>query len=329
MGITTIWADQNAPEPALPHAVLNIISGPVKRGHDEQIQTQDMTRAKSIRVTPTPAPSATYTIQIGATAYTFVSPPALPIEAIVTAQQLGEAGEVYTVTLDGAPISYTLSDEPTWEELQAGLIAAIIAEGYVAVPTGLFSVKVTAPGGATFTISISANLSKTQTLAYPTAADITAGLDAAMSEAPQVVTDNAGTLDITGADVFAVTVTSNLSWRNLDAGHEITLTATGQRQITVSVHVLGPGALAAIETAQARLGLQSVIDALLTGGLAVIDAGPIQNLTAIANARRIDRRQMDVRFSLVSTAAEDTGYITKAHVEAPGLGVDQTIGVLP
>lgn len=40
-GLTTIWANQNAPQPAYPYAVLNIISGPVVLGIDETRATVD------------------------------------------------------------------------------------------------------------------------------------------------------------------------------------------------------------------------------------------------------------------------------------------------
>ncbi|MCK5603480.1 hypothetical protein KAR91_16465 [Candidatus Pacearchaeota archaeon] len=41
-GITTIWANQNAPQPATPYITLNIISGPVKIGGSDTMFWDDV-----------------------------------------------------------------------------------------------------------------------------------------------------------------------------------------------------------------------------------------------------------------------------------------------
>jgi hypothetical protein len=245
-GITAIWADQNAPEPGYPYATLNIISGPIKVGMDELVQSEDLTRAGNVKVTPVAHDATTYTDTINGTAYSYLS------------------GAGATVA-----------------EICAGLVAAITAG----------SQPVTATDHGTY---------------YT------------------VETNEAG-------EIFTLVVDANQTWVNVDLGHEIEFKAAGPRTMTVSCQVMGEGALGYITLAQQALSLPSVLAALLAAGLGVIEAGPITNITAIANARRLSRHSMDVRFALGSEIAEQTGYIQTTEVTSdfgtidPDLQLDHEI----
>ena len=184
-----------------------------------------------------------------------------------------------------------------------------------------------------FTPAVAADATYTVTLggvAYsytasdaPTAAEITAGLKAAITGSLYTVTDNAGTLDIAAAAVFLVTVTSNLSWSNLDAGHEITETALGSRRLAfqITFHVdednmVAGGAYAWAETVQTSLSLESVVAALWAQGVAVVKTTGLRDMSQVVNGQWESRAVFDVVFRVLVQFSEDTGYI--GHVTATG-----------
>ncbi len=99
------------------------------------------------------------------------------------------------------------------------------------------------------------------------------------------------------------------------AGEEIEQTVTLHQEVTVSCQVYaaataGTGtAKEYLEKARTALFLPTRLDALSTAGLAVVEMGDTQDLTALLGTAWESRAAMDVRMNLVDTAVEKTGYI--------------------
>lgn len=99
-GIDTIWANQNAPRPAYPYAVLNIDSGPMPEGWDEHRSSVDLTVATDVKVTPVASNSVTYTITINGTDFNFTA------DADATVAEI-TAGLKAVIDLGSEPVTVT------------------------------------------------------------------------------------------------------------------------------------------------------------------------------------------------------------------------------
>lgn len=130
-----------------------------------------------------------------------------------------------------------------------------------------------------------------------------------------------GTLKISGPRQSSPTPeilnTTNLS---NPAGQEIEQTVVLHGQITVSCQVYarpttGAGtARELLEQARKALFLPTQRERLRAAGLALVEAGDTQDLTALLETTWQSRAVMDVRFNVVDTASEKTGYIATVNV---------------
>jgi hypothetical protein len=104
------------------------------------------------------------------------------------------------------------------------------------------------------------------------------------------------------------------------AGQEIEQTVIGHGEITVSCQIFAfptTGHLTArqaLERAKLRLYLPTTRAALRVAGLALVQAGDTQDLTALLETSWQSRAAMDVRFNVVDSMTEKTGYIDTANV---------------
>ena len=232
---TVIFSNQRTPQPAYPYCSVYLIASAKEGGRDELITADQLTTAKSVRVTPTVQNTAAYTITLNGTAYT-----------------------------------YTSDSSATAAEITAGLKAIVTATGFT-------------------------------------------------------VTDNHGTLDISKATTFAIVVTSNLAWANLDAGHDVSMVTTGPRKLTyqITFHTdetslraggFDSSAQALAESCVSSLSKQSVIDALYAAGLAIVRDQGIKSLDLVVNGEWLSRASVDVQFRAAAQMTEDTGYINSVEV---------------
>jgi hypothetical protein len=103
-------------------------------------------------------------------------------------------------------------------------------------------------------------------------------------------------------------------------GQEMAETVTGQREVTLTVDVLsdvvtGDGtAMEFLENALTGLSLPSQRATLRLAGLSVVDWENPLDLSALVATAYQSRASADVRFYLVDTVTERTGYIETAEV---------------
>jgi hypothetical protein len=117
---TAIFEGQSVPQPAFPYASIMVTGDTREGGRDAVTSATDLTRAQSVRVTPTVLPSVTYTITIGST-----------------------------------PYSYTASSSPTASEITAGLKTALPAAPQTVTDNhGTLDIA----GTTVFLLTVSANL---------------------------------------------------------------------------------------------------------------------------------------------------------------------------
>lgn len=105
-----------------------------------------------------------------------------------------------------------------------------------------------------------------------------------------------------------------------DLGEEITHYAERLGELNVSVQAYtsathgNDSARAVLEKAQAALELSTYRFQLNAVGLGVLDAGRVQWVPRVSNAAIEGRAVLDVRFALLQTAEQKTGYIATAEV---------------
>lgn len=130
-----------------------------------------------------------------------------------------------------------------------------------------------------------------------------------------------GTLKITGPRQSTPTPeVANVTNLDNPAGQEIEQTVIMRGEITVSCQVFsqvtaGAGtARELLQQARIALFLPARRQALADAGLALVQAGDTQDLTALLETTWQSRAAMDVRFNVVDTATERTGYIATVNV---------------
>lgn len=89
----------------------------------------------------------------------------------------------------------------------------------------------------------------------------------------------------------------------------------GQRRLTVSVNIWGPGAIAMMEAAQDGLERYDVMDGLEAAGLAPWNRGESKDLTGLMETNYEERAQIDVVFGYTSESEEDVSYIATVEYE--------------
>jgi hypothetical protein len=103
-------------------------------------------------------------------------------------------------------------------------------------------------------------------------------------------------------------------------GQEVEQLVIGQRELGVSVKAFtskttgdssGSALLGRVKTA---IGLPSVRGALIDAGLGVTDVGDVQDLSTVFGAEFEGRALLEVRFHVVDTASERTGYIETVNL---------------
>jgi hypothetical protein len=104
------------------------------------------------------------------------------------------------------------------------------------------------------------------------------------------------------------------------AGLEVQETIVERSIVTVTCQVFSAVTTGAgtareyLREAKKSLFLPTQRAALAAAGLAVVDAGDTQDLSALLETTWQSRAAMDVRFSIVDTASEGTGYIAGANL---------------
>ena len=118
-------------------------------------------------------------------------------------------------------------------------------------------------------------------------------------------------------------------------GEEIEVLATAPEEFTLTVQTyvdLAAGANNSNTDAfkfaskvRASLGLPSIDAALGVAGISVVEDLPVLDTTVVVNAEWESRATFDVRMRTASQMSESTGYIDKAEIASPDLGIDPFI----
>lgn len=104
------------------------------------------------------------------------------------------------------------------------------------------------------------------------------------------------------------------------AGEEVSQTLTGIREVTVSCQAFAAPTVGStparsyLSNALMSLELPTIRQRLINAGLSVIEANDITDVSALMGTRWQSRAAMDVRFHLVDSAVEKTGYIAMVEV---------------
>jgi len=115
-----------------------------------------------------------------------------------------------------------------------------------------------------------------------------------------------------------------------DVGQEVGLSAQGDREFMVYCQVRtgddAPDLNANnyMEIAEARLQLPSIKQSFRDAGFSLVEAEPIRDLDEVIGTQWISGCSMDVRFRILSTFTERTGYIEKVEVGGTVKDVDDS-----
>lgn len=107
------------------------------------------------------------------------------------------------------------------------------------------------------------------------------------------------------------------------SGEEIVRTLTEHQEWKLSIQILatptsGAGtAFGLLNAAALKLRLPSALAALRAAGVAVVEVGDTQDLTALFATDFESRALLDVRLRTVDTATENTGYIDTVGIVSP------------
>ncbi len=98
--LTTIWRNQNAPQPAYPFASLYVIAGPLKPGGQDEIRESSDTKVSDVKITPVAANATTYTVRVNTTDFAFLSDASATVAEIT-------AGLASAINLGAEPVTAT------------------------------------------------------------------------------------------------------------------------------------------------------------------------------------------------------------------------------
>lgn len=106
-GLTTVWRDQSAPQPAYPYGSLLIIAGPTKLGgQDEVRESTDLTIVQNVKVTPIAQNDTLYTVTMHGDDFTFLSDASATVAEIT-------AGLTSAINGGAHPITVSATDNGT------------------------------------------------------------------------------------------------------------------------------------------------------------------------------------------------------------------------
>ncbi len=209
-------------------------------------------------------------------------------------------------------------------------------------PVSALDVTITplAQNSTAYTVDVNGTEFTYSSDASATVAEITAGLVVLVTAGSEPVTavDNGTDLELTGdgGALFTLALSDDfddeqIDYANNDEGHEVGITVSGMREITVSCQAyigrpssLDPTAHALhfITVAQSSLGLPATIAALSVAGLAIVEEGDATDISEITGAAFASRANMDVRFGLASNVEERVGYIQQVAISSSSTGFD-------
>jgi hypothetical protein len=127
------------------------------------------------------------------------------------------------------------------------------------------------------------------------------------------------TIRLTGPFGQGAEIASSTNLAN-PAGQEIEQAVSEQQEWSVSVQGYGANARALLAGATLKLQLPSAIEALRAAGVAVVDVGDTQDVSALVGSQFETRALMDVRIRTVDSATERTGYIDRVGISSPFTG---------
>lgn len=177
-----------------------------------------------------------------------------------------------------------------------------------------------------------------------TVAEITAGLAAAIlgGSEPVSAVDNGTDLDIVGdgetlnpatPQLFNMVLFddfdgSQMTAANNDFGNEVEFRVTGQREITVNVQAYerntdednpatdpARNAYHYLSLLQASLGLPSIQQTLRLSGIALIEEGPLTDISEATEDTFESRASMDVRMRVLADLREYVGFVDQVDLE--------------
>lgn len=109
--------------------------------------------------------------------------------------------------------------------------------------------------------------------------------------------------------------------RQIDADGIATI--AGWRRMLISLNVIGPGAIDYMNDALMSLSKQTVLDDFFwSDGIAIVDKGPVQNLTTLLETVFEPRAQMDLTISYAQEDTDDVGYIESVEVNDDIIQID-------
>lgn len=114
------------------------------------------------------------------------------------------------------------------------------------------------------------------------------------------------------------------------SGSEITLTTIGQRELSVVLRAYtsttfgGASARVLLSKLQTSLGVSSVRDTFHAAGVTCFDRGAVQTIPAVLDTRWEGRAQLILRFYVVDTASESSGYITSVELTDQSVDPEET-----
>jgi hypothetical protein len=127
------------------------------------------------------------------------------------------------------------------------------------------------------------------------------------------------TIRLTGPFGQGAEIASSTNLAN-PAGQEIEQAVSEQQEWSLSVQGYGANARALLAGATLKLQLPSAIEALRAAGVAVVDVGDTQDVSALVGSQFETRALMDVRIRTVDSATERTGYIDRVGISSPFTG---------
>lgn len=96
----------------------------------------------------------------------------------------------------------------------------------------------------------------------------------------------------------------------------------GQRRATIGVHYFGPNPMQEISKAYNSLEKRSILDVLLTNGIAVWDKNPIQNVTGMLETAFQDHAFFDFYIGFAENYKDDLGTIEQVELTGEYEGVN-------
>ena len=91
---------------------------------------------------------------------------------------------------------------------------------------------------------------------------------------------------------------------------------TGNREFTLMIQAIGPGALGYLEDLRTSLQRFNILETLRLNGIVFIRANPIANITGLEDTQYFERGSFDIFFRIASVVTDVPSYVQKTEVEA-------------